>query len=134
MLVLVVDDDEGTREITAEILLSFGAEVLLAASAPDALESLVRRRPDVLLADVEMPGEDGYSLIDRVRALPAHGGGATPAAAVTAFARAEDRERALDAGFQLHIAKPIDPLGLASAVARLAAGRPASHSRTFSSS
>jgi PAS domain S-box-containing protein len=120
LLVLVVDDDAATREVAAAILEGLGAEVLLAASARDALASLTGRRPAVLIADIEMPGEDGYSLIRTVRALPARSGGATPAAALTAFARPEDRWRALDAGFQLHLAKPVEPLGLAIAVATLA--------------
>ncbi len=118
--VLVVDDDEGTRDVAEAILGSLGAEVMQAASAPAGLAALVHSRPDVLVADIEMPGEDGYTLINRVRSLPAQSGGATPAAALTAFARAEDRWRALDAGFQLHLAKPIEPLGLAIAVAHLA--------------
>jgi len=118
--VLVVDDDEGTRDVAGTILASLGAEVLQATSAAGGLETLVQRRPDVLVADIEMPGEDGYMLINRVRSLPVRSGGATPAAALTAFARAEDRWRALDAGFQLHLAKPIEPLGLAIAVAHLA--------------
>ncbi|HYL06672.1 MAG TPA: hybrid sensor histidine kinase/response regulator, partial [Thermoanaerobaculia bacterium] len=118
--VLVVDDDEGTRDVAEAILTSLGAEVLQAASAAVAFDALIHRRPDVLVADIEMPGEDGYTLINRVRSLPVRSGGATPAAALTAFARAEDRWRALDAGFQLHLAKPIEPLGLAIAVAHLA--------------
>jgi PAS domain S-box-containing protein len=128
--VLVVDDDEGTREVAEAILGPLGAEVLLAASAQEALESLVRLRPDVLVADIEMPGKDGYSLMQSVRSLPVRSGGATPAAALTAFARAEDRWRSLDAGFQLHLAKPVEPLGLAIAVAHLAgrSGSPASRS------
>jgi PAS domain S-box-containing protein len=130
--VLVVDDDPGTREVTAAILGPLGAEVVLAASAPEALDALVRRRPDVLVADIEMPGEDGYSLIKSVRSLPVGQGGATPAAALTAFARAEDRWRALDAGFQLHLAKPVEPLGLAIAVAHLA-GRAADRRSTRAS-
>jgi PAS domain S-box-containing protein len=118
--VLVVDDHEATREVAEAILGSLGAEVLQAASAQEALDVLARGRPDVLVADIEMPGEDGYTLIKRVRSLPERSGGATPAAALTAFARAEDRWRALDAGFQLHLPKPIEPHALAIAVAHLA--------------
>jgi CheY-like chemotaxis protein len=118
--VLVVDDDEGTRDVAEAILGALGAVVLQAASSQAALDALISHRPDVLVADIEMPGEDGYTLINRVRSLPARNGGATPAAALTAFARAEDRWRALDAGFQLHLAKPIEPVGLAIAVAHLA--------------
>ena len=124
--VLLVDDDAATREVAQAILEPLGADVWLASSAAEALVLLARDRPDVLVADIEMPGEDGYSLIHSVRSLPAHEGSGTPAAALTAFARPEDRWRALDAGFQLHLAKPIEPLGLAIAVAHLAgrAGRP----------
>jgi CheY-like chemotaxis protein len=117
--VLVVDDP-GTREVAEAILRPLGAEVLLAGSARQGLAFLTSRRPGVLVADIEMPGEDGYSLIRSVRSLPVQNGGATPAAALTAFARPEDRWRALDAGFQLHLAKPVEPLDLALAVAYLA--------------
>ncbi len=124
--VLLVDDDAATREVAQAILEPLGADVRLASSAAEALALLVRDRPDVLVADIEMPGRDGYSLIHSIRALPSHEGAGTPAAALTAFARPEDRWRALDAGFQLHLAKPVEPLGLAIAVAQLAgrAGRP----------
>ena len=124
--VLLVDDDAATREVAQAILEPLGADVRLAASAAEALVLLALDRPDVLVADIEMPGEDGYSLIKSVRSLPADAGGGIPAAALTAFARPEDRWRALDAGFQLHLAKPVEPLGLAIAVAHLAgrAGRP----------
>ncbi len=121
--VLLVDDDAATREVAQAILEPLGADVRLASSAAEALALLVRDRPDVLVADIEMPGQDGYALIHSIRALPAHSGSGTPAAALTAFARPEDRWRALDAGFQLHLAKPVEPLGLAIAVAQLA-GRP----------
>jgi PAS domain S-box-containing protein len=128
--VLVVDDDEGTRDVAETILRALGAEVLKASSAREALESLIHHRPHVLVADIEMPGEDGYSLISSIRALAVRSGGATPAAALTAFARAEDRWRALDAGFQLHLAKPVEPLGLAIAVAHLAGRSSSSASRS----
>jgi PAS domain S-box-containing protein len=126
VVVLVVDDDAATREVAEAILRPLGARVLLAASAREALDALVRQRPQVLVADIEMPAQDGYSLITSVRSLPAGRGGGTPAAALTAFARDEDRWRALHAGFQLHLAKPVEPLGLAIAVAHLAgrAGAP----------
>ncbi len=121
--VLVVDDDRASCELAHSILSSMGAEVLLAASAEDGFRLLTRHRPDVLLADLEMPGEDGYSLIRRVRALTPAEGGDTAAAAVTAMARKDDRWRVLGAGFHLHLEKPIDPLGLAIAVANLAGRR-----------
>ena len=94
-----------------------------AASAGEALEALRRRRPDVLVCDIGMPGEDGYALLARVRDLTAEEGGLVPAVALTAYARADDRRRALAAGYQAHLAKPVDPDELISLVARMA-GRP----------
>ncbi len=121
--VLVVDDDSASCDLAENILARLGAEVILAGSAQEGLELLVSRRPDVLLADLDMPGENGYALIRRVRALPHGEGGGTPAAAVTAYARRDDRWRVLGAGFQLHLEKPIEPIGLAVAVANLAGRR-----------
>jgi hypothetical protein len=86
------------------------------------VRSLESWRPDVLLSDIGMPGEDGYELIRRVRELPPDRGGRTPAAALTAFARGEDRRRALRAGFQMHLAKPVEIQELAAVVASLARG------------
>jgi CheY-like chemotaxis protein len=84
----------------------------------------VRRvRPDMIVSDIGMPGEDGYDFIRRVRALAADEGGRTPAAALTAFARAEDRTRALRAGYQTHVAKPVEPTELTAVVASLATRR-----------
>ena len=117
--VLVVDDEEDTRELLTMTLERHGAEVLTAASAFEALPVLERERPDVLLSDLEMPGEDGYELIRKVRALGPQRGGRTPAAALTAYARPEDRERVFKAGFQMHLAKPTRPLDIVSAVASL---------------
>jgi signal transduction histidine kinase/ActR/RegA family two-component response regulator len=122
--VLVVDDDDGCRDVVAAHLESRRAVVLTAASAAQALELLRRVRVDVLLADVAMPGEDGYSLIRKLRALDAVNA-SIPAAALTAFAREEDREQALRAGFQLHLAKPIDAASLVAAVATLGRSSPA---------
>jgi PAS domain S-box-containing protein len=118
--VLVVDDDDDTRELMAAVLGRAGARVTPAATAAEAFDAAERLRPDVLLADIGMPGEDGYTLIKRVRALGAEAGGDVPAAALTAYARPEDRTRALESGFQMHIAKPSDPDALTSAVAKLA--------------
>jgi CheY-like chemotaxis protein len=118
--VLVVDDDDDTRELMAAVLGRAGARVTSASTSAEALDAAARLRPDVLLADIGMPGEDGYTLISRVRALGEGAGGRIPAAALTAYARPEDRARALEAGFQMHIAKPTDPATLTSAVARLA--------------
>jgi len=118
--VLVVEDDEDSREMLAAALKSAGARVTAAASAAEGFEAVGRLRPDVLVADIGMPVEDGYSLIARVRALGAAAGGDLPAAALTAYARAEDRARALAAGFQAHVAKPVEPRLLTETVARLA--------------
>jgi CheY-like chemotaxis protein len=122
--VLVVDDDEDARQMLSTVLSLSGAEVRGSASASEALEELHRWQPDVLLSDIGMPHEDGYDLIQRVRALAAAQGGHVPAAALTAYARDEDRERALAAGFQLHVAKPIGSVELISAVAHLAQHAP----------
>ncbi len=116
--VLVVDDNRESREIAAAHLTSRQAAVWTAESPPEAMEILQRERIDVILADIAMPGEDGYSFIKRVRALNATAA-TTPAAALTALAREEDRRRALEAGFQLHLAKPIDGESLVAAVAGL---------------
>jgi CheY-like chemotaxis protein len=121
--VLVVDDDADAREAMAAVLETGEAVVTTAASAVEALDLLERTAFDVLLSDIAMPEVDGYALIRRLRAREPEHGGRIPAAALTAFARAEDRARALLAGFQMHLAKPIDPTALMAAVADLA--RPA---------
>jgi CheY-like chemotaxis protein len=117
--VLVVDDDEDTRQVMCTFLEAHQATVRTAGSAAAALDVLQREQVDVLLADVAMPGEDGYSLIRRLRAQGTAGSAQVPAAALTAFAREEDRVAALDAGFQMHLAKPIDAAALVSAVSTL---------------
>jgi two-component system CheB/CheR fusion protein len=122
--VLVVDDDDDTRNALAESLRARGAEIRTGASAAEAMQALEDLWPHVLLCDVAMPGEDGYSLIRRVRALEPDRGGRIPAAALTALAGREERERALAAGFQMHIAKPMTLNGICAAIAELA-GRPA---------
>ena len=116
--VLVVDDERDTREILAVMLGRFGAEVRTASFAAEGLETLQAWRPDLLVSDIGMPGEDGYALISKVRALSAEEGGQTPAIALTAFASSQDRQRALDAGFQVHLGKPVEPVELARLVAR----------------
>ncbi|HEX8073167.1 MAG TPA: ATP-binding protein [Pyrinomonadaceae bacterium] len=121
--VLVVDDDEDTRQMISAVLKRAGGDVRACASAGAAVETLRRWQPDVLLSDIGMPGEDGYDLIRRVRALAAEQGGRTPAAALTAYARADDRQRVLAAGYQLHVAKPVGSAELVTAVASLAAGQ-----------
>jgi signal transduction histidine kinase/ActR/RegA family two-component response regulator len=118
MSVLVVDDDRESRDVAAAHLTSHDATVWTAASASEGLEILQREQIDVLLSDIAMPGEDGYSFIRRVRSLDARTA-AIPAAALTALAREEDRQRAIDAGFHLHLPKPIDGQSLIAAVANL---------------
>ncbi|MEI9948676.1 MAG: ATP-binding protein [Pseudomonadota bacterium] len=118
--VLVVDDELDARELVAEAFKSAGAVVYLAASAQDALAVIATARPDVLVSDIGMPYEDGYALMRQVRLLPAEQGGEIPALALTAYARTADADRAFDAGYQRHIAKPVDPLLLVQLVAGLA--------------
>ncbi|HVG33971.1 MAG TPA: ATP-binding protein [Pyrinomonadaceae bacterium] len=118
--VLVVDDEADTRELIAAVLTNCGARVTPAGSAAEALELLERERFDVLVSDIGMPEEDGYSFIRKIRARPPERGGRTPAAALTAYAREEDRIRALMAGFQIHVPKPVGPTELAAVVANLA--------------
>ncbi|MFP2906710.1 chemotaxis protein CheB [Pyxidicoccus sp. 3LFB2] len=120
--ILVVEDDPGTREATAELLRQTGANVLAADSAAAALALLEDFQPDVLLSDIAMPGEDGYTFIRKVRALGPERGGAVKAIALTALAGDGDRREALDAGFQRHLAKPIDIDRLVETVAELWAG------------
>ena len=121
--VVVVEDEADTRELLSLSLQQCGAEVAAFGSVPEALASFDLVVPDVLLSDIGVPGEDGYSLIRKVRALPPALGGNVPAAALTAYARAEDRLRALEAGYQTHLAKPVDPAELIATVARLAGRR-----------
>lgn len=118
--VLVVDDDEDMRMLLSTVLEQCGAKVTRAGSATEAMTAIQHSAPDVLISDVGMPGEDGYELITKVRKLPPGRGGDVPAAALTAYARVEDRKRALDAGFMTHVPKPVEPDELVSVVAELA--------------
>ena len=118
--VLVVDDEKDAREVIVAILEQRGAKVFEAASVEEALAVLDEERPDVLVSDIGLPEEDGYSLMRRIRALPREQGGGIPAAALTAYARTEDRMQALLAGFHLHMPKPVQPAELAAVVASLA--------------
>ncbi len=106
--IVLVDDDADARELLSTVLAQRSAEVFAASSAPEALALVKEHRPDVLISDIAMPEEDGYTLIKRLRALDADEGGHTPAVAVTAYAGRADRHRALEAGFDDHYAKPID--------------------------
>ncbi len=118
--VLVVDDDRDGRDFVRQVLVDYGAVVLVAASATEALAAIIEHRPTVLLCDLAMPGEDGYALIRKVRALDRERGGETPAAALTAYTRPEDQARVVQSGFQTHVPKPVEPARLLEVVARLA--------------
>lgn len=107
--VLVVDDDKDARRLIKTVLEQCEAIVTTATRAREGLEALQRIRPHVIISNLGMPEEDGYSLVEQVRALPPEYGGQTPAAALTAYARVEDRMRALRSGFQMHLPKPIEP-------------------------
>jgi len=121
--VLAVDDDLDALNLVKHVLENCGARVITTASGQEAMKLLLSERPDMIISDIGMPGEDGYEFIRKVRALPPDRGGRTPAAALTAFARAEDRTRALRAGYQTHAAKPIEPAELTAVVASLASRR-----------
>jgi PAS domain S-box-containing protein len=118
--VLVVDDEPDTRELIREVLKECGSEVITSSSVDEALLALEEHKPDILISDLGMPDEDGYSLISKIRALPAEQGGQIPAAALTAYARTEDRMRVLRSGFQFHLPKPVDSAELVTVVASLA--------------
>ncbi len=119
--VLLVDDEIDARNLIEEMLRSSGADVVSAGSAADALLAMDHFRPDVLLSDIGMPGQDGYGLLAQVRSLPQEHGGEVPAIALTAFARPEDRIRALEAGFLEHLAKPVEQGELLAAIAGVVA-------------
>jgi PAS domain S-box-containing protein len=123
LTVLVVDDHEDARELMAAVLGRRGATVIAASSTAMALEALDHHHPDVILSDLEMPGEDGYSLIRKVRQRSPEQGGTVPAAALTAYARTEDRVQSLRAGFHRHVPKPVQPEELTEIVASLAGRR-----------
>ena len=118
--VLVVDDEHDARGLIKRLLEDCKAKVTVAATAGEAFSLVQRSHFDILVSDIGMPGEDGYSLIRRIRGLPAHGGGDLPAVALTAYARSADRVQAVVAGFQQHIAKPVEPAELITIVASLA--------------
>jgi signal transduction histidine kinase/CheY-like chemotaxis protein len=126
--VVVVDDEADARELVATVLAESGASVFAVSSAAEALQAVERHRPDVLVSDIGMPCEDGYSLIRRLRAMESPVG-RIPAAALTAYATVQDRTRALFAGYSSHLPKPIDPAELTAVVANLA-GRPVRTVRT----
>ncbi|HSS48941.1 MAG TPA: ATP-binding protein, partial [Thermoanaerobaculia bacterium] len=117
---LVVEDEPTGREMLVALLEQYGAEVVATASAEEALTALERAVPDILLSDIGMPGESGYDLLRRVRALSADRGGRVPAIAFTAYSSNQDRLESLDAGFQAHLAKPTDPARLVAMITALA--------------
>ena len=128
--ILAVDDEVDTRDMIKAVLEEFGANVLTAGSAKEALEALPGWKPDVLICDIGMPHEDGYALIRKVRETEAKQGGNTPAIALTGYARIEDRMRALAAGFQMFIPKPVEANELTTTVANLIASANGERSAT----
>ena len=121
--VLVVDDEADTRQLLTAILTGYGAEVTTCSSSREALTQLSddgsAPKPDILVSDIGMPEEDGYMLVHRLRQMQATSQGSLPAIALTAYAHPEDRERAIAAGFQEHLTKPVDPAELVLAIANL---------------
>jgi PAS domain S-box-containing protein len=120
--ILVVDDDRDAREVVKRILQGCGAEVSTAGSVAEAILALRREEPDMLISDLGMPGQDGYDLIREVRSWSEEAGGKLPAVALTAFARSEDRQRVLKAGYQMHLAKPVEAAELITTCAELLRG------------
>jgi signal transduction histidine kinase/CHASE3 domain sensor protein/CheY-like chemotaxis protein len=116
--ILVVDDEKDTRQLLEQVLRHFGADVSTAGSATEGFAEFTAKKFDLLISDIGMPEEDGYSLIRRIRKLPANKG-KTPAIALTAYARAQDRLQALTSGFQTHVAKPVEPDELAAVIGSL---------------
>ena len=117
--VLVVDDEPDTRELLKAGIEQCGAEVTAVSSASEAFAAMSTVVPDVLISDIGMPVEDGYTLIRRVRRLPDDSGGKVPAIALTAYARVEDRLQALRAGYHMHVPKPVELAELVAVVASL---------------
>jgi predicted PurR-regulated permease PerM/CheY-like chemotaxis protein len=118
--VAVVDNDQDARAALVDLLTGCGATVFDAGSAREALTALERDRPDVLLSDLAMPDQDGFDLIRCIRALPPEGGGSIRAVALSGYASKEDRDRTINAGFQAHLSKPVDPVELIATVLELA--------------
>jgi PAS domain S-box-containing protein len=117
MRVLIVDDEPDAREVIATIIQQSGAETMSVGSAQEAIESLMSWKPRVVVSDIGMPVEDGYAFIRRLRSLSAAEGGMTPAIALTAYVRGEDRSKVLSAGYHAHVAKPVEPNTLIAAIA-----------------
>ena len=132
--ILVVEDEPDTFEFLNRFLRSYGADVIVARSAEEALSRLSSEKVDIVVSDIGLPDVDGYDLMRRIRQRPANAGGATPAVALTAYARTEDRMRAFRSGYQAHLAKPIEPAELVATIASfaglIAAGRRAREAQT----
>ena len=124
LTILVVEDDEDTREVLKMMLEMCGARVLCAETARVGLKTFREEHPQAIVSDIAMPGETGYWLVQEIRKLPASYGGKLPALAVTAFGAVFSRERALEAGFNDYLPKPLDPWELCRCVARLAGRAP----------
>ena len=116
---LIVEDDTDSREMLVEVLKQFGVNVVAVASVAEALEAIEQTRPDVLVSDIGMPGEDGYDLIRKLRALPAERGGMIPAVALTGYVSGKDRAETISAGYQEHISKPVEPSKLIGVITGL---------------
>jgi CheY-like chemotaxis protein len=122
--VLVVDDDIDALTLASTMLMTAGARVRTSTSAAEALSCVRSWRPDLLISDIEMPGEDGYELIRKVRALGPTDGGETPAIALTAYGRPYDRVRSVSAGYNRHVVKPVDPTELSVLIHSLMRSNP----------
>jgi hypothetical protein len=116
---LLVDDEADSRDVIQAVLQGCNAQISTAPSVDEAFEAFKKLRPDVLISDIGMPVQEGYSLIKKIRDWEVEDGGRVSAIAVTAYARTEDRVRALRAGFQVHVPKPVEPLELIAVVASL---------------
>ena len=123
MRVLMADDEADARDVMRVVLESHGAEVVSVASAAEALDALQHSAFDAVVADIGMPGEDGYSLMRAIRLLPADRGGTVPAIAVTAYATLRERDDALNAGFTAHMGKPFEPDRLVATISKIAQRR-----------
>jgi CheY-like chemotaxis protein len=117
--VLIVEDDEDARELLGQLLEPYHGRTVAVGSVSEALSALQEWLPDVIISDIGLPGEDGYAFIQKLRALPPHRGGRIPAVALTAYARVEDRTKALMAGFNMHVPKPVEPAELMAVLASL---------------
>ena len=115
----MVDDEQDTRQLLVQSLTYYGATVVTAKSAAEGLQELIDKSPDVLVSDIGMPDEDGYSFIKKVRALEDKNQKNITAVALTAYTRAQDRVKALSSGFQNHVSKPVEPDELATVIASL---------------